>query len=654
MSKNKILALVLSVMMIVSLVPTVMAAGLGISTPCKHENTEVIYELPATCGSNGMILTKCTACRQSFHTDVPATGEHIYEDGYCVNCGEKSPFSTAPVEPAHEGCLKPESCDGSILMEIVRNEPDCINNGKKETVYACGKFVVELLPATGEHSYEDGICSVCGAEDPDYIPEPAHEGCLKPKTCDGSVLLVTVKKEATCTEDGVKEVVYACGKFVIENIPAAGKHIYEDGYCVNCGEKSPFSTAPVEPAHEGCLKPESYDGSVLLVTVKKEATCTEDGVQEVVYACGKFVIENIPAAGKHIYEDGYCVNCGEKSPFSTAPVEPAHEGCLKPESCDGSVLLVTVKKEATCTEDGVQEVVYACGKFVIENISAAGKHTYEDGYCINCGEKSPFSTACKHENTRFDIIEANCAEEGVSKVICKDCDAVVSEEILPKTENHYFNNGICRRCGIEEPACDHDYVVVKELAPTCVEAGYVWTECSICGAEKNYETTIDADAHDYVIVKELPASCTEAGYVWTECALCGAEKNYETGSAAGHNAVEDAAVAPTCTETGLTAGSHCADCGIVLVAQEIVEATGHTAAEDAAVAPTCTKTGLTAGSHCADCGIVLVAQEVVEATGHNYVKGSCKDCKGCEAYNELTELFPYLKEMDEAIKNMLK
>jgi len=579
MSKNKILALVLSVMMIVSLVPTVMAAGLGISTPCKHENTEVIYELPATCGSNGMILTKCTACRQSFHTDVPATGEHIYEDGYCVNCGEKSPFSTAPVEPAHEGCLKPESCDGSILMEIVRNEPDCINNGKKETVYACGKFVVELLPATGEHSYEDGICSVCGAEDPDYIPEPAHEGCLKPKTCDGSVLLVTVKKEATCTEDGVKEVVYACGKFVIENIPAAGKHIYEDGYCVNCGEKSPFSTAPVEPAHEGCLKP---------------------------------------------------------------------------ESCDGSVLLVTVKKEATCTEDGVQEVVYACGKFVIENISAAGKHTYEDGYCINCGEKSPFSTACKHENTRFDIIEANCAEEGVSKVICKDCDAVVSEEILPKTENHYFNNGICRRCGIEEPACDHDYVVVKELAPTCVEAGYVWTECSICGAEKNYETTIDADAHDYVIVKELPASCTEAGYVWTECALCGAEKNYETGSAAGHNAVEDAAVAPTCTETGLTAGSHCADCGIVLVAQEIVEATGHTAAEDAAVAPTCTKTGLTAGSHCADCGIVLVAQEVVEATGHNYVKGSCKDCKGCEAYNELTELFPYLKEMDEAIKNMLK
>ena len=46
-------------------------------------------------------------------------------------------------------------------------------------------------------------------------------------------------------------------------------------------------------------------------------------------------------------------------------------------------------------------------------------------------------------------------------------------------------------------------------------------------------------------------------------------------AALGHNAVTDAAVAPTCTETGLTEGSHCDRCGEVLVAQETVPALGH-------------------------------------------------------------------------------
>ena len=78
------------------------------------------------------------------------------------------------------------------------------------------------------------------------------------------------------------------------------------------------------------------------------------------------------------------------------------------------------------------------------------------------------------------------------------------------------------------------------------------------------------------------------------------------------------AVAPTCTATGLTEGSECADCGEVLVAQEVVAALGHTEVVDEAVAATCTATGLTEGKHCDVCGEVLVAQEVVAALGHSY------------------------------------
>lgn len=80
-----------------------------------------------------------------------------------------------------------------------------------------------------------------------------------------------------------------------------------------------------------------------------------------------------------------------------------------------------------------------------------------------------------------------------------------------------------------------------------------------------------------------------------------------------HTPVVDEAIAPTCTETGLTEGSHCAVCGEILVAQQIVAPLGHTVVIDPAVAPTYSSTGLTEGSHCAVCGEVIVAQQVVPA-----------------------------------------
>lgn len=83
------------------------------------------------------------------------------------------------------------------------------------------------------------------------------------------------------------------------------------------------------------------------------------------------------------------------------------------------------------------------------------------------------------------------------------------------------------------------------------------------------------------------------------------------------NTVTDAAVAPTCTENGLTEGSHCAKCGEVVVKQEIVNALGHTDVIDDAVAPTCTESGLTTGVHCSVCNQTVIAQQVVPAA-HTY------------------------------------
>lgn len=51
---------------------------------------------------------------------------------------------------------------------------------------------------------------------------------------------------------------------------------------------------------------------------------------------------------------------------------------------------------------------------------------------------------------------------------------------------------------------------------------------------------------------------------------------------------------------------------------EIVASEVHTPVTDPAVPATCEDTGLTEGSHCKDCGAVIVAQEETPALGHNY------------------------------------
>ena len=208
-------------------------------------------------------------------------------------------------------------------------------------------------------------------------------------------------------------------------------------------------------------------------------------------------------------------------------------------------------------------------------------------------------------------------------------------------------------------AIDHSYTYSRV-------DGNVHTAACSCGYSKS-----EGHGWNGGSVSTAP-SCTAGGVKTYTCTLCGQTKT-EALSPTGHTVAVDRAVAPTCTETGLTEGFHCSACNAVLVAQivipanghsyrsavtpptctdpgyttytcsdcgdsytELIPATGHTEVELPAVAPTCTETGLTAGKKCSVCGAVTVEQTTIDALGHAFDDGGITTLPTCTSDGVMT------------------
>ena len=154
----------------------------GLVEKCKHEETEIRNAKDPTCTEPGYTGdTYCTVCGEKIaegeeiaalghgeteirdHKDPTCTEPGYTGDTYCTVCGEKIAEGE---EIAALGHGETETRD--------HKDPTCTEPGYTGDTYCtvCGEKIAEgeEIAALG-HDYEDGVCTVCGEEDPDYLPE---------------------------------------------------------------------------------------------------------------------------------------------------------------------------------------------------------------------------------------------------------------------------------------------------------------------------------------------------------------------------------------------------------------------------------------------------------------------------------------------------
>ncbi|MDE7087047.1 MAG: hypothetical protein K2O67_02520, partial [Clostridia bacterium] len=277
----------------------------------------------------------------------------------------------------------------------------------------------------------------------------------------------------------------------------------------------------------------------------------------------------------------------------------------------------SVSTAATCTTDKIE--VRSCNK----NCGATENRTVED-------------SALGHSFTNYQSNnDATCTQDGTKTATCSrsTCNETDTQpDVGSKLQHSFINftynkNATCTADGTETAVCSRD-------------------NCSETKTQPKVNSKLGHDFNAWHTTKQPTED--EEGEERRECQRSGCnevERNTLPVLGHTHTVVTDAAVDPTCTETGKTEGSHCSACNTVIVAQQTLPANGHTAGAEAtcttaqtctvcntelaaalghnevtdeARAATCTDTGLTEGKHCSRCEEVLTAQTEVPALGHSY------------------------------------
>ena len=156
----------------------------------------------------------------------------------------------------------------------------------------------------------------------------------------------------------------------------------------------------------------------------------------------------------------------------------------------------------------------------------AGNYVYKAAYCIDEanyeateGIDIPVEVIC----TRHSFSEWEEADDGYmyrSCTICGETESVKKDELVEEedciTQGHIMVDGVCSRCGYEEPPLQehiHEYSLLSDTA-TCTEAGI---RTYICSCKDSYTEESKALGH-HMVTENGNYRCDRCGYIYVPTA----------------------------------------------------------------------------------------------------------------------------------------
>ena len=498
----------------------------------------------ATYTETGIKTFKCKDCGETRTEEIPSLDKtyHILQvvaptctsEGYTIyECNEvpgltyKGNFTDKTPHTYDEGVVTKEA---TIYEKGVKTFT--CQNDKSHTY-------TEVIPATG-HDYDDGVVTTKPTYTENGVKTFTCHNCGDTYTESIPALGYTYNETVvapTCTEDGytMHECVEDATKSFKDNIVPALGHEYKevttpatckdagsvDKVCERCNDKQHVRDIPVNEEHQ-------WDEGV----ITKEPTATEPGIKTYTCTvCNKTKTESIAKVHVHEYtglgeivKEPSCETEGERWMYCT------NDGCdskiLVPMPAIGShdwdFEHTECLKKATCTEPGT--MLMHCKR------DASHTMTYSYGGTGHIWDEGVITTQPTHD------------EYGVKTLHCKNCDATMTEKVLPTkytftvtvvpptcTEDGYTMH----KCNEDDSFSYKDNIVhstghhaeMRVIEPTCKEEGRTEIYCTVCGEVSTVLSTTPKKDHtwDSGVVTTEPTTEHEGVKTYT-CTGCGETK----------------------------------------------------------------------------------------------------------------------------------
>jgi hypothetical protein len=509
-----------------------------------HTYDEGVVTKEATIYEKGVKTFTCSACGDTYTEDIPMVEKTWHKgDTVAPTCTEQG----YTVYICDQDATLTENRDFVDALDhdwgegVVTKVATCTEDGVK--TFTCqndkNHTYTEVIPATG-HDYDDGVVTT----EPTYT-----ENGVKTFTCHNCGDTYTESIPAlgytynetvvapTCTEDGytMHECVEDATKSFKDNIVPALGHEYKevttpatckdagsvDKVCERCNDKQHVRDIPVNEEHQ-------WDEGV----ITKEPTATEPGIKTYTCTvCNKTKTESIAKVHVHEYtglgeivKEPSCETEGERWMYCT------NDGCdskiLVPMPAIGShdwdFEHTECLKKATCTEPGT--MLMHCKR------DASHTMTYSYGGTGHIWDEGVITTQPTHD------------EYGVKTLHCKNCDATMTEKVLPTkytftvtvvpptcTEDGYTMH----KCNEDDSFSYKDNIVhstghhaeMRVIEPTCKEEGRTEIYCTVCGEVSTVLSTTPKKDHtwDNGVVTTEPTTEHEGVKTYT-CTGCGETK----------------------------------------------------------------------------------------------------------------------------------